>query len=144
MARDREGVPLPDVGPGKSLLLLEPAGDVPAVSQFRWQSSSFLDRFYVEVRDEGGIIYFATVPTTLIVVSADLQKKLVAGRYRWRVVARDATRAALVATPLQSFAIVASESDGRTAKGPRDFRLAALLLKTAASLAPPSIHGTLP
>lgn len=75
------------------------------MSQFRWQSHAFLDRFYVEVRDDDGVIYFATIPTTSFVVSAELQEKLVAGRYRWRVMARDAARATLVSAPTQSFAI---------------------------------------
>jgi hypothetical protein len=78
---------------------------VAAVSQFRWQSQAFLERYYVEVRDDDGVIYFATLPTTSFVVSADLQARLVAGRYRWRVMARDATRAALVSTRSQTFEI---------------------------------------
>ena len=86
-------------------MLLEPIGNVAAVSQFRWQSNLFLDSYYVEVRGDSGVLYFATLRTTSFVVSADLQEKLVAGRYRWRVLGRDAGRAALVATPTESFAI---------------------------------------
>ena len=87
-------------------MLIEPVGEVAGVSQFRWHSNLFLDSFYIEVRDDDGVLYFATLRTTSFVVPADLQEKLVAGRYRWRVVGRDASRAALVTTPIQVFAIV--------------------------------------
>jgi hypothetical protein len=93
------------VPPGGGIVLLEPLGEVAAVSQFRWYSTLFLDSFYVEVRDQDGVIYFATVRTTSFVVPADLQEKLVTGRYRWRVLGRDTARAALVAPPTESFAI---------------------------------------
>jgi hypothetical protein len=78
---------------------------VTSVWQFRWQSTLFLDRYYVEIRDTERVIYFATVPTTSVVVPADLQERLVAGRYRWRVVGRDASRATLVARAPQAFAV---------------------------------------
>jgi hypothetical protein len=105
LTRDRDDAPLSDVPPAGGIALLEPLGDVAAVSQFRWESKLFLDRFYVEVRDQDGVIYFATVRTTSFVVPADLQEKLVAGRYRWRVLGRDTGRAALIAPPPASFAI---------------------------------------
>ena len=95
----------PQAPAASGIVLLEPLGDVAAVSQFRWHSNLFLDSFYVEVRDQSGVIYVATVRTTSFVVPADLQERLVAGRYRWRVLGRDAARAALVAAASQSFAV---------------------------------------
>jgi hypothetical protein len=87
------------------IVLIEPAGIVREVSQFRWQSNSFLDSYYVEVRDDDGVIYFATMRTTSFVVPADLQERLVPGRYRWRVMGRDVSRAALVATLPETFVV---------------------------------------
>ena len=87
------------------VVLLEPVGTVRDVSQFRWQSHLFLDSYYVEVRDDDGVIYFATLRTDSFVVPADLQEKLIPGRYRWRVMGRDVSRAALVATRPETFVI---------------------------------------
>ena len=105
LTRDRDGAPQSDVPSAGGIVLLEPLGEVAAVSQFRWDSKFFLDRFYVEVRDQEGVIYFATVRATSFVVPADLQEKLVAGRYRWRVLGRDTARAVLIAPPAEAFAI---------------------------------------
>jgi hypothetical protein len=44
------------VPPRGGIVLLEPIGEVSAVSQFLWQSNLFLDSYYVVVRGDGGVL----------------------------------------------------------------------------------------
>jgi hypothetical protein len=104
LTRDRDDAE-PDTLRGGGLLLLEPIGEVTSVSQFRWHTDLLVDTFYVEVRNDDGVVYAETLRTMSFVPPADLQQKLVPGRYRWRVIARDASRATLVTAPVQTFVI---------------------------------------
>lgn len=88
------------------VLAIAPAGDVPAVQEFRWASPFAAARYRLVVRDTAGqVVIDAKTAVEHFTVPLDLQTRLGPGSYTWTVEALDQAGGVLGASTPQPFAI---------------------------------------